>query len=603
YLAQVPSFQTLPSFPQQYPCCEDCRVLPEADHCQPPQYTVNHPIFNAHNDLLSFRLTLMEQLASIIGDEHLDTISATESNECIKSSVENLVPNPSESEGKNGCDMPACFTTFSNILFDADYESDSSDDQSISHEDFSEEIYSNPLFEEEINSMRIDQHHFNAESDIIESLLNRDSSIISSSSKIDSLLDEFAGELTLLKSILPGIDKTDCYHEEDIHLVERLLYDNSFPQINLSFNPDDPISPSIEDDDDDSERDILILEELPSNYSLSLFVIESFYFDIPSPYRPPAKPPDGNTGTLNIKIMGEYSEQKWGVVKYGGKEPKTLERAVTGLAGIWSLKKYGFESCDPVDTLMVKKSNLNEDREGKAIDPSHYHGMIGTLLYLTASRPDLQFAICMCARYQARPTKKHVHAVKRIFRYLHGTVNRGLWYSKDSSIALTTFVDADLAGCQDTRRSTSESVQFLGERLISWSSKKQKSAAISNTKDEYITLSGCCAQILWMRSQLSDYGLGFNIIPMYYDNKSTIALCCNNVQHSQSKHIDIRYHFIKEQVENWVIELYFVNTEYQLADLFTKALGRDRIEFLINKLGMRSFTPETLKQLMDEVDE
>nr|GEW11057.1 hypothetical protein [Tanacetum cinerariifolium] len=141
---------------------------------------------------------------------------------------------------------------------------------------------------------------------------------------------------------------------------------------------------------------------------------------------------------------------------------------------------------------------------------------------------------------------------------------------------------------------------YRGERLISWSSKRQKSVAISSTKVEYIALSGCCAQILWMRSQLSDYGLGFNKIPMYCDNKSAIALCCNNVQHSRSKHIDIRYHFTKEQVENGVIELYFVNTEYQLADLFTKALGRDRIEFLINKLGMRSFMPETLKQLTDE---
>nr|GEX29862.1 Gag-Pol polyprotein [Tanacetum cinerariifolium] len=173
----------------------------------------------------------------------------------------------------------------------------------------------------------------------------------------------------------------------------------------------------------------------------------------------------------------------------------------------------------------------------------------------------------------------------------------------DSSVALTTFADADHAGCQDTRWSTSGSVQFLGERLISWSSKRQKSAAISSTEAEYIALSGCCAQILWMRSQLLDYGLVFNEIPMYCDNKSSIALCCNNVQHSRSKHIDIRYHFIKEQVEIGVIELYFVNTEYQLADIFTKALGRDRIEFLTNKLGMRSFTPETLKKLMNEEDE
>nr|GEU48183.1 hypothetical protein [Tanacetum cinerariifolium] len=216
------------------------------------------------------------------------------------------------------------------------------------------------------------------------------------------------------------------------------------------------------------------------------------------------------------------------------------------------LKKYGFESCDPVDTPMVEKSKLGEDREGKVVDPSHYRGMIGTLLYLTASRPNLQFAICMCARYQARPTEKHVHAVKRIFRYLRGTVNRVLWYPKDSFLALTAFADADHAGCQDTRRNC---------------------------------------------------GLAFNKIPMYCDNKSVISLCCNNVQHSRSKHIDIKYHFIKEQVENGVIELYFVNTEYQLADLFTKALGRDRIDFLITKLGVRSFTPETLKQLTDEVDE
>ncbi|GJU37340.1 putative ribonuclease H-like domain-containing protein [Tanacetum coccineum] len=238
--------------------------------------------------------------------------------------------------------------------------------------------------------------------------------------------------------------------------------------------------------------------------------------------------------------------------------------------------KIIFDSCDPVDTPMVEKSKLDEDKEGKAVDLSHYHGMIGTLLYLTTSRPDLQFSICMCARYQACPTEKQLHTVKRIFRYLKGTVNRRLWYPKDSSITLTAFADADHAGCQDTRRSTSA---------------------------EYIAMSSCCAHILWMRSQLTDYGLGFNKIPMYYDNKSTIALCCNNVQHSRSKHIDIRFHFIKEHVKNGVIELCFVNTRYQLADIFTKPLARERIMFLINKLGMRSFTPKTLKQLANEVEE
>nr|GEV80200.1 hypothetical protein [Tanacetum cinerariifolium] len=263
-------------------------------------------------------------------DEHLDTILATKSDEFIKSSVENLVPNPSESEGEHECDVPACedFTTFSNILFDADYDFSSSDDQSFYNEDIPKEIYSNSLFDEEIISMKIDPHHFNADFDLIENLLNRDSSIISSYSKIDSLFDEFADELTLLKSILSGINKTDCDPNEEIHLIKRFLYDNSSPrppeefisensdtafesfspfpipvkdndslieEIDLSFTPDDPMPPGIEEDDYDSERDILILEEFLSNDSLSLPENESFHFDIPSSSRPPAKPPDGIT--------------------------------------------------------------------------------------------------------------------------------------------------------------------------------------------------------------------------------------------------------------------------------------------------------------------
>ncbi|GJS13574.1 retrovirus-related pol polyprotein from transposon TNT 1-94 [Tanacetum coccineum] len=237
-----------------------------------------------------------------------------------------------------------------------------------------------------------------------------------------------------------------------------------------------------------------------------------------------------------------------------------------------SLKKYGMETSNPVDTLMVEKSKLDEDPQGKAIDPTSYHGMIVTLMYLTSNRPDLVFAVCMCARYQANPTEKHLHAVKRIFRYLRGTINMSLWYMKDSFIALTAFADTDHAGCQDTYK---------------------------NTEAEYIALSGFCAQILWMRSQLSDYGLGFNKIPLYCDNKSAIVLCCHNVQHSRSKHIDIRHHFIKEQVENGVVKLYFVRIEYQLSDIFTKPLTRERLEFLINKLGMRSMSPETLKKLAE----
>ncbi|GKA41207.1 hypothetical protein Tco_0733800 [Tanacetum coccineum] len=137
-------------------------------------------------------------------------------------------------------------------------------------------------------------------------------------------------------------------------------------------------------------------------------------------------------------------------------------------------------------------------------------------------------------------------------------------------MSLTAYADADHAGCQDTRRSTSGSAQFLGDKLVSWSSKKQKSTVISSTKAEYIAFSGCCSQILWI-------GFKFNKIPLYRDNMSAITLCCNNVQHSRAKHIDIHYHFIKEQVKNGIVELYFVRTEYQLAGIFTKPLPRERL--------------------------
>ncbi|GJR07679.1 retrovirus-related pol polyprotein from transposon TNT 1-94 [Tanacetum coccineum] len=165
-----------------------------------------------------------------------------------------------------------------------------------------------------------------------------------------------------------------------------------------------------------------------------------------------------------------------------------------------TLKKYGMDLSDPVDTPMVDRLKLDEDLMGIPVDQTRFRGMVGSLMYLTASRPDLVFAVCMCARYQAKPTKKHFEAIKRVFRYLKGTINMGLWYPKDNAMSLTAYADADHAGCQDSRRSTSGSAQFLGDRLVSWSSKKQRSTAISTTEAEYIAMSGCCAQILWMRS-------------------------------------------------------------------------------------------------------
>nr|GEU51619.1 hypothetical protein [Tanacetum cinerariifolium] len=237
------------------------------------------------------------------------------------------------------------------------------------------------------------------------------------------------------------------------------------------------------------------------------------------------------------------------------------------------LKKFGMDSCDSVETPMVDRLKLDEDPLGIPVDQTRFRIIVGSLMYLTAGRPDFVFVVCMYARYQAKPTKKHLEALKRVFRL------------------------------EDTRRSISRSAQFLGDKLVSWSSKKQKSTVISTTEEEHISMSVCFAQILWMRSQLTDYRFDFNKIPLYCDNRSVIAMCCNNVQHSRSKHIDIRHHFIREQVERGMVELYFMSTDYQLADIFTKALPRQRFEFILSRLGMKCMSLTTLKFLQEEEGE
>nr|GFC20296.1 retrovirus-related Pol polyprotein from transposon TNT 1-94 [Tanacetum cinerariifolium] len=174
---------------------------------------------------------------------------------------------------------------------------------------------------------------------------------------------------------------------------------------------------------------------------------------------------------------------------------------------------------------------------------------IRALMYLTTSGPDIMHATCYCARYQAQPTEKHLTAVKQIFRYLKDTIHMGLWYPKDTGFEVTTFSDSDHAGCLDSRKSTSGGIQFLGgDKLVSWSSKKQDCTSMSFAEAEYVSIS--C------------------------DSKAAIVISCNPVQHSRTKHIDVRYHFIKEKVKKGIVEIFFVGTEYQLAGLFTKALWK-----------------------------
>ncbi|GKD38247.1 retrovirus-related pol polyprotein from transposon TNT 1-94, partial [Tanacetum coccineum] len=245
------------------------------------------------------------------------------------------------------------------------------------------------------------------------------------------------------------------------------------------------------------------------------------------------------------------------------------------------LKKHGMEKYDTVGTPMATKPKLDTDVSRKLVDQTKYRSKIGSLMYLTSSRPDIVQAVCYYARYQARPNEKHLKEVKKIFRYLRGTINIGLWYQKDSGFKLTAFSDADHARCIDTRKSTSGGIQFLEEA-------------------EYVALSASYAQVMWMRTHIKDYGFNYNKIPLYCDSQSTIAISCNPVQHFLTKHIHTRYHFIKEHVENGIIELYFVRTEYQLADMFTKALPEDRFQYLVKRIGMRCLTPAELEVLTNE---
>ncbi|GJX14134.1 hypothetical protein Tco_0205892 [Tanacetum coccineum] len=260
------------------------------------------------------------------------------------------------------------------------------------------------------------------------------------------------------------------------------------------------------------------------------------------------------------------------------------------------LKKHGMKKCDTICTPMAT-TKLDADLQGTQVDQTKYSSMIKGFMYLTASRPYIAFATFVCARYQAHLTEKHLKEVKRIFRYLRQTINMGLWYLKEFGFELIAYSDTDLAGCNDDCKSTSGGIQFLGDKLVSWSSKKQDCTTMSIVKVEYVSLSACCAQVIWMRTQLLDYGFRYNKITIYCDSQSAIAISCNPVQHSRTKHINIRCHFIKEHVKKGTIELYFVRTEYQLADLFTKALPKERFEYLVYRIDIRCMTPTQLKRL------
>ncbi|CAM8935603.1 unnamed protein product [Rhodiola kirilowii] len=252
------------------------------------------------------------------------------------------------------------------------------------------------------------------------------------------------------------------------------------------------------------------------------------------------------------------------------------------------VKKYGLGGSKHVNTPSSPNESLVKDDGSPKTDATIYRGMIGSLLYLTASRPDIMFSVCQCARFQAEPRESHVKAVKQILRYLKGTERLVLWYPRVKSLRLEGFTDADFAGDRTDRKSTSGMAQFLGSCLVSWGSKKQNSMALSTTEAKYIAAAACCAQILWLRNQLSDFNLHFHQVPIFCDNTSAISIAKNPVQHGKSKHIEIKHHFLRDCVEKELVTINFCRSEDQVADIFTKSLHKDAFEKLRMELGLMS---------------
>ncbi|GJR76556.1 putative ribonuclease H-like domain-containing protein [Tanacetum coccineum] len=250
------------------------------------------------------------------------------------------------------------------------------------------------------------------------------------------------------------------------------------------------------------------------------------------------------------------------------------------------LKKFNYSDVKSASTPTDLEKPLVQDGDAADVDEHLYRSMIGSLMYLTASRPDIMFAVCACARFQVSPKTSHLLAVKRIFRYLKGKPSLGLWYSKDSPLELVAYTDSDYAGATQDRKSTTGGCQFLGNRLISWQCKKQTVVATSTTEAEYVAAASCCGQVLWIQNQLLDYGYNFMDTVIYIDNTSTICIIENPVQHSKTKHIEIRHHFIRDCNAKKLIQMAKIDTQHNVADLLTKGFDAGRFQYLVSSIGM-----------------
>ena len=254
------------------------------------------------------------------------------------------------------------------------------------------------------------------------------------------------------------------------------------------------------------------------------------------------------------------------------------------------VNKFGMTTASGKATPMATNEALSKEDLSKDVDPTLYRGMIGSLLYITASRPDIMHSVCLCARYQSQPKETHLKAVKHILRYVKNTFDYGLFYPKNDSFNLISYCDADYAGCKSDRKSTSGTCHFLGHSLVSWLSKKQNTVSLSTTEAEYISAALACSQVIYMQQTLKDFGLTISKSPIYCDNTSAINLSKNPLHHARTKHIDIRHHFLRDNISKEIISLEFINSENQLADILTKPLSQPVFTKLRRELGICSFS-------------
>ncbi|KAL9145431.1 hypothetical protein ABFS82_13G041900 [Erythranthe guttata] len=250
------------------------------------------------------------------------------------------------------------------------------------------------------------------------------------------------------------------------------------------------------------------------------------------------------------------------------------------------VSKFGLKKAKPLTTPMTSIEKLGRDCDSTNVDSTLYMSLIGNLFYLSASRYDICFSVGICARYQASPKESHLSAVKHIIRYVSRTPKLRKWYSKDANNCLAGNSDADWTGYVDDRRSITGGCAYMGNNLVSWYSKKQNSISVSNAACEYIAAGSCCTQLLWMQHMLNDYGFHEKLLHIFCDNESAINISKNTVQHSRTKHIDLRHHFIRKLVEQKRVTIDYVSTNNQLADIFTKPLDFLRFDSLRKALGI-----------------